>query len=80
MVITMLLIIEIVKGAAEIEFYCFVKLILLMLMLILLMLEVLMLILLMLMLILVEVVMLMIIGRVKRVGGGKLTRPSFHSH
>ena len=65
MVITMLLIIEIVKGAAEIEFYCFVKLILLMLMLILLMLEVLML-----MLILVEVVMLMIIGRVKRVGGG----------
>ena len=68
MVITMLLIIEIVKGAAEIEFYCFVKLILLML------------ILLMLMLILVEVVMLMIIGRVKRVGGGKLTRPSFHSH
>ena len=64
----MLLIIEIVKGAAEIEFYCFVKLILLML------------ILLMLMLILVEVVMLMIIGRVKRVGGGKLTRPSFHSH
>ena len=58
MVITMLLIIEIVKGAAEIEFYCFVKLILLML------------ILLMLMLILVEVVMLMIIGRVKRVGGG----------
>ena len=40
MVITMLLIIEIVKGAAEIEFYCFVKLILLMLMLILLMLEV----------------------------------------
>ena len=73
MVITMLLIIGIVKGAAEIEFYCFVKLILLMLMLILLMLEVLM-------LILVEVVMLMIIGRVKRVGGGKLTRPSFHSH
>ena len=71
----MLLIIGIVKGAAEIEFYCFVKLILLMLMLILLMLEVLML-----MLILVEVVMLMIIGRVKRVGGGKLTRPSFHSH
>ena len=69
----MLLIIGIVKGAAEIEFYCFVKLILLMLMLILLMLEVLM-------LILVEVVMLMIIGRVKRVGGGKLTRPSFHSH
>ena len=68
MVITMLLIIEIVKGAAEIEFYCVVKLILLML------------ILLMLMLILVEVVMLMIIGRVKRVGGGKLTRPSFHSH
>ena len=68
MVITMLLIIEIVKGAAEIEFYCFVKLILLML------------ILLMLMLILVEVVMLMIIGRVKRVGGGELTRPSFHSH
>ena len=65
MVITMLLIIGIVKGAAEIEFYCFVKLILLMLML-----EVLMLILLMLMLILVEVVMLMIIGRVKRVGGG----------
>ena len=65
MVITMLLIIGIVKGAAEIEFYCFVKLILLMLMLILLMLEVLML-----MLILVEVVMLMIIGRVKRVGGG----------
>ena len=79
MVITMLLIIGIVKGAAEIEFYCFVKLILLMLMLML-MLEVLMLILLMLMLILVEVVMLMIIGRVKRVGGGKLTRPSFHSH
>ena len=77
MVITMLLIIGIVKGAAEIEFYCFVKLILLMLLL---MLEVLMLILLMLMLILVEVVMLMIIGRVKRVGGGKLTRPSFHSH
>ena len=73
--ITMLLIIGIVKGAAEIEFYCFVKLILLMLMLILLMLEVLML-----MLILVEVVMLMIIGRVKRVGWGELTRPSFHSH
>ena len=63
MVITMLLIIGIVKGAAEIEFCCFVKLVLLMLMLI-----------------LVEVVMLMIIGRVKRVGGGKLTRPSFHSH
>ena len=75
MVITMPLIIGIVKGAAEIEFYCFVKLILLMLMLILLMLEVLML-----MLILVEVVMLMIIGRVKRLGGGELTRPSFHSH
>ena len=43
MVITMLLIIGIVKGAAEIEFYCFVKLILLMLMLILLMLILLML-------------------------------------
>ena len=37
MVITMPLIIGIVKGAAEIEFYCFVKLILLMLILLMLM-------------------------------------------